>query len=828
MSFHSRVDNLKSTSGPGSGKRPLGWGQPCKPAARSHLRLEVLEDRLLPAVFTVLNTNDSGPDSLRAAIIAANASTNTFDTIKFNIGSGVKTISPLTALPDITDQVFIDGTTQPGSEAMRIELEGSNAGGVNATGRLVGISLVDGSSGSIIRGLVINRFGDGIEMLSSSSNEIIGNYIGTDYTGTVALPNGDGVTIFAGTNNTIGGTTPGKRNLISGNHRDGVLIAVGATGNMVEGNYIGTDLTGAAAVPNTEGVRVGNGAANNTIGGTTPGAGNLIAFNRIGVSVGVRLDISGVRGNAILRNAIFANGQLGIDLEDDGVTPNTPGGPHTGPNNLQNFPLLQAASSDAGGTTIRGTLNSTAGTAFRVEFFANEALDPSGFGQGQTFLGFKTVTTDAGGDVNFTATLTTVAPAGQFITATATGPDGNTSEFSQGLLAGASTSVVITPSANPAVFGQAVTFTATVTSAEGTPTGEVTFALDGGAPQTVALMGGSAVFTPPLLPAGPHSITARYADQGTFRAGMDSLTEIVNPAPLAIRAADQTRVYGAANPAFSVSFTGLVAGQGPGDLAGTLTLGTPATTGSDVGSYPITPAGLSSANYAITFQAGTLAITKADQTIQWSNPRAVVVGTLLGPAQFNATVAVAGPAGAGPLTYTPARGSALAASPGQRLSVTAAATTNYNAATAVVRIDVRPRPMTDATAQVRVTFRRAWFNPKTHQTQVLIHLRNGGPTLLGPVSFVLVGLPRHVKLRSRTGWTTRQAPGSAFQNLPLGPVNTVAVTAPLPPGAVVTNLGGAAHLFLAGEIRPLRLTFANTTGTAFRFSWHVLAGVGVR
>ena len=88
-----------------------------------------------------------------------------------------------------------------------------------------------------------------------------------------------------------------------------------------------------------------------------------------------------------------------------------------------------------------------------------------------------------------------------------------------------------------------------------------------------------------------------------------------------------------------------------------------------MGSYPIAPAGLTSSNYAITFPAGTLAITKADQVIHWSNPGAIVFGAPLGTTQFNATVSVIGPAPAGALTYTPAAGTVLPSGQGQVLSV---------------------------------------------------------------------------------------------------------------------------------------------------------------
>ena len=112
--------------------------------------------------------------------------------------------------------------------------------------------------------------------------------------------------------------------------------------------------------------------------------------------MGVAFGAFGVTGLAIEGNSIFSNGGLGIDLNRDGVTPNDilPGDPDTGPNNLQNFPVLTSVSSSGGTTTINGTLNSTPNTTFRIEFFANDMLDPSGNGEGQIFLGSTSVMTD--------------------------------------------------------------------------------------------------------------------------------------------------------------------------------------------------------------------------------------------------------------------------------------------------------------------------------------------------------------------------------------------------------------------------------------------------
>ncbi|PYK42640.1 MAG: hypothetical protein DME53_14425, partial [Verrucomicrobia bacterium] len=247
-----------------------------------------------PFVFTVINTNDTGTGSLRQAITDANSMGG--GTINFNIpGSGVHTISPMTVLPTITQPVTIDGYTQPGSSqntnpptepinaVILIELSGTMAGNVSG--------LTINADSCTVRGLVINSFQhDGIDVCTDF-NTIEGNFIGTNAAGTAVLPNGasgnGGVILgFCGTfsNNTIGGTTPDARNLISGNIGVGVSM-VGGTLNGVQGNFIGTDVTGTLSLGNT-GVGVENDGIANSIGGDTEAARNIIAANNRGISLG--------------------------------------------------------------------------------------------------------------------------------------------------------------------------------------------------------------------------------------------------------------------------------------------------------------------------------------------------------------------------------------------------------------------------------------------------------------------------------------------------------------------------------------------------------------
>jgi parallel beta-helix repeat protein len=354
------------------------------------------------------------------------------------------------------------------------------------------------------RNIVSGNAGDGV-FVANGNNIVQGNYIGTDITGTVAMGNnggGGGIFVFAGNNDLIGGAAPGAGNVIASNGYREVLVSNSSTHVTVQGNYIGTDKTGNVpmgnpswgfgvdiwnadntrvvgnvigdryagvgiegagsfnttvqgnsigvgsdgdtAIPNGYGVWLFGGTTNNTIGGTAPGDGNVIANSRfVGVELDTYYNAPITTGNSILGNSIyntsaqeFANAGLGIDiarsndLAVDGPNPNDAGDADAGNNNLQNYPVLTNVINGAGSTTIQGTLNSAPNSTFRIEFFANSAVKANGYSEGEHYLGFATVTTDANGDASFIVTLATSSTADQFITSTATDSDGNTSEFS--------------------------------------------------------------------------------------------------------------------------------------------------------------------------------------------------------------------------------------------------------------------------------------------------------------------------------------------------------------------------------------------------------------
>jgi uncharacterized repeat protein (TIGR01451 family) len=343
-------------------------------------------------------------------------------------------------------------------------LIGTTASGTSASGNALGGVLVVGSNNLIggtapgARNVISGNF-DGLQIAGggSSNNIVQGNFIGTDASGTGGLGNSSqGVLISLGaSNNIIGGTAAGALNVISANGNDGVRINdSGSSNNVIQGNFIGTDANG-AALGNGRGVSI-VGASNNAIGGVSSNAGNVIAFNnQNGVTV------VGGTGNAILSNSIFSNSLLGIDLNDDGVTPNDPGDGDTGANNLQNFPVLTSVDNSLGGTIILGSLNSTPNTAFTLQFFSNASCSDSGFGEGQQLIGTRTLTTDSKGNAGISFNL-----AGTFtppITATATDPSGNTSEFSACQTSAAALDLAVTLSAvpNPAAPGGTLTYTIT-------------------------------------------------------------------------------------------------------------------------------------------------------------------------------------------------------------------------------------------------------------------------------------------------------------------------------------------------------------------------------
>jgi hypothetical protein len=318
---------------------------------------------------------------------------------------------------------------------------GTNAAGDAALPNLAGV-FINGSDYNTVGGTVFNAdsFGGGnlisgntlygivIANASATHNTVMLNSIGLNAAGKAALPNGVGIEILNSGGNTIGTSTlisPFPRltfvtagNVISGNTWYGVQISgnpVGANvrvvGNVVEGNVIGLSANHSNAIPNKVGVYVQN-ASSNTIGGTAANTSNVIAEN----GWGVRVD--GGTGNAILGNAIFGNSVLNIQLLNGG-------------NNSQVAPVLSEATNSGGITTVSASLYAAPNTTYTVEFFWKTTIHlPESQVESMTFVARFQVTTNAFGFNTFSIPLPLSIAAGDFVSATVTDPNGNTSQFS--------------------------------------------------------------------------------------------------------------------------------------------------------------------------------------------------------------------------------------------------------------------------------------------------------------------------------------------------------------------------------------------------------------
>jgi hypothetical protein len=436
------------------------------------------------------------------------------------------------------------GTNAGGTAVVANTADGilvNDAGNGTITGTIIG-----GSSGTTPGGnctgacnLISGNTANGIGLWHRgvTGTNVYGNYVGTNYAGSGGLGNGNiGLEINETPNNTAGGTAPANRNILSGNGGAGVfLTGASSTGNVVQGNYIGTNAAGTGGVGNVKmGIGVGAspgavGANSNTIGGTTgttPGSGcngacnlisgngqngifitggessgqrilgnyiglstngtvaignvsdgigilstpntligdgssagrNIIASNGSngiivagGASTGNRINgntigfvgfgntasgvaVSSATDTAIIGNSIYANGILGIDLDNNG----SPGGPHAGANHLQNYPDVYAAKTIGSTTRIGGQFNGTPSTGFQLDFYYSDGCNggpPKNYGQGQNYIGSTTIGTDVFGNTAFGFTTTSLVPGNKYITATATRmiglvPD-ETSEFSK-------------------------------------------------------------------------------------------------------------------------------------------------------------------------------------------------------------------------------------------------------------------------------------------------------------------------------------------------------------------------------------------------------------
>ncbi|HSH38425.1 MAG TPA: hypothetical protein VK993_06540 [Chthoniobacterales bacterium] len=303
-----------------------------------------------------------------------------------------------------------------------------NAGGNTVGGgTLRSDEAVDPQTRNVISGNEI-----GVSMITLS-NLVAGNYIGWDPSGLKqGFGNRIGIDMGAGIFNRIGGFAAGAGNLI-GNNTVGIQAVNGET--RIQGNVIGPRADGGAGFGNQTGIEVsGRGIM---VGGLAAEEGNVIAFNRTGIAV-LPASFGSTVGNRILSNLMYAN-VADIDLAGDGFTPNDPGDPDTGPNLLQNFPVVAEVKRSATSTTVVGGLNSKASTSFTLQFFATKR----GTNPGQVLLGTETISTDSAGNARFEFSFPIPTAPDEFVTDSATDPDGNTSELfppnAQGELANIST-----------------------------------------------------------------------------------------------------------------------------------------------------------------------------------------------------------------------------------------------------------------------------------------------------------------------------------------------------------------------------------------------------
>ncbi len=270
---------------------------------------------------------------------------------------------------------------------------------------------VVGGTVAAARNVISGNWGNGLEVWDGERTTIQGNLVGTDSSGAVAMGNDEeGIHIQDNNDSTIGGVARGAGNVVAANPETGLLI--GSNGTLVQGNWIGTDRSGEIDLGN--GIPGGHGifvwGDDNVIGGPPAGAGNVIAFNAYN---GIK--VWDDDGNLISRNSIYSNGDLGILLAQGG-------------NNWQDYPVLEAVSWTPGSTLVSGVLDSLADTDFRIELFSSPECDPSGRGEGKTFLEAFDVTTGADGLASFEHQVDASAVV---VTATATNLETNdTSEFS--------------------------------------------------------------------------------------------------------------------------------------------------------------------------------------------------------------------------------------------------------------------------------------------------------------------------------------------------------------------------------------------------------------
>jgi len=400
---------------------------------------------------------------------------------------------------------------------------GTTVSGLAALGNAIGVRIT--SDGNRIGGtqsgagnVISGNTSTGVHLFGGEANEVLGNLIGVDPSGALPVGNGgDGVSAEAAADSVIGnGTEVGINvissnlagvtitggiassdvsvfrnrigtnaagtqslgntsdgvgvgesvldatiiaNLVSGNHSDGIQTAANSKA-VILANRVGTDIDGDSPIPNGEhGIRIAG--VDTSVGIGLKAFPNIPFPNTVAFNGDDGIAVADLATGVTLRsNLIHSNNEIGIDLDDDGVTLNDVDDADSGPNDLQNFPVLTSAVS--GSLLIRGTLDSDPDTDFRLQFFQNDACDPSDHGEGQTLIGSAVVTTDGSGDVTFAVQTQQSIDVGKQITATATNlGTANTSEFSECIAVASPPSPTATPAPTPTPTGATATPTPT-------------------------------------------------------------------------------------------------------------------------------------------------------------------------------------------------------------------------------------------------------------------------------------------------------------------------------------------------------------------------------
>jgi hypothetical protein len=456
------------------------------------------------------NTNALGGTNAVLKIVLSGVAASTSPGLTFN--GNASTIRGLVI------NGFLTGIGPGGSTDSKIQgcFIGVDAAGQTALFNSWGVNGSDGTNLMIGGPLpadrnLISGNSNGIRLDRFPGSSIQGNLVGTTASGEARLGNIFGLEVALDT-----GSIAILGNVISANGQaiSGFGIAVGNTGSpldrsyLIQGNWIGTDATGTVPLGN-DGWGIAMSDKNVTVGGTAAGQGNVIAYNRSGVVYSPGPDgHSPIRGNNIFSNerAFAGVPGLGIDLGINGVTLNDLGDADGSPgaNDLQNFPIIASAISAGGSTTIHGTLNSLANTTFAVDFYANVAClgRPQGYREGQTYLGAADVTTDGSGNAVIDVDLPVTIDPGAVVTATATSPDDNTSEFSQRLVLSSF------PGEGSAAGGTSVF----LTGFNFLPGATVTFEATPGTGVVVSDYNQISVTTPALAPGSLNDITVTNTD----------------------------------------------------------------------------------------------------------------------------------------------------------------------------------------------------------------------------------------------------------------------------------------------------------------------------